>query len=155
MNKTNAMRYLDSLDISYEVSEYSSEDGKIDGISVAGKLGVSSDEIYKTLVLKGRDIFVSVIPVDKELDLKVMAKLLNEKKVNMVPVRDIHGLTGYVRGGCSPFAMKKKYPMYIQKDILSKDFIRVSGGKVGVQIKLSVKDFLTATEAEPVAMVLD
>ncbi len=154
MIKTNAMRYLEKLKIPYEVFDYESKDGKIDGVSVAGKLGVSVDVVYKTLVLKGENIFVCIVPVEKEIDLKLMAKAASEKKVQMIPVKDITKLTGYVRGGCSPFAMKKAYPTYIQEDIKNQDYIMVSAGKIGLQMKLSVDDFLKASNAKVVDVIV-
>lgn len=153
MQKTNAMRFLDDLDINYDILEYNASDGKIDGISVAEKIGYSLDMVYKTLVLKGENIFVCIVPVQEEIDLKAMAKAIKEKKVEMIHVKDILTLTGYVRGGCSPFAMKKKYPTYIQEDIILQDEIIVSGGKIGMQIKLKVEDFLKASEAQIVDVI--
>ncbi len=152
-NKTNAMRYLDNLKIDYEIIEYKTDDGKIDGISVANKVGYVVENVYKTLVGRGENIFVTLVPVDKEVDLKKLAKAVGYKKVQMVAVKELLGLTGYIRGGCSPFAMKKKYPIYIQKDILDKEFILVSAGKIGMQIKLSVEDFLKSSEAKIVDVV--
>lgn len=153
MQKTNAMRFLDDLDINYDILEYNASDGKIDGISVAEKIGHSVDMVYKTLVLKGENIFVCIVPVQEEIDLKAMAKAIKEKKVEMIHVKDILTLTGYVRGGCSPFAMKKKYPTYIQEDIILQDEIIVSGGKIGIQIKLKVEDFLKVSEAQVVDVI--
>ena len=153
MQKTNAMRFLDDLDINYDILEYNASDGKIDGISVAEKIGHSVDMVYKTLVLKGENIFVCMVPVQEEIDLKAMAKVIKEKKVEMIHVKDISTLTGYVRGGCSPFAMKKKYPTYIQEDIILQDEIIVSGGKIGMQIKLKVEDFLKVSEAQVVDVI--
>jgi len=153
MQKTNAMRFLDDLDINYDILEYNASDGKIDGISVAEKIGHSVDMVYKTLVLKGENIFVCMVPVQEEIDLKAMAKVIKEKKVEMIHVKDILTLTGYVRGGCSPFAMKKKYPTYIQEDIILQDEIIVSGGKIGMQIKLKVEDFLKVSEAQIVDVI--
>ena len=147
------MRFLDDLDINYDILEYNASDGKIDGISVAEKIGHSVDMVYKTLVLKGENIFVCMVPVQEEIDLKAMAKVIKEKKVEMIHVKDILTLTGYVRGGCSPFAMKKKYPTYIQEDIILQDEIIVSGGKIGIQIKLKVEDFLKVSEAQVVDVI--
>ena len=141
MQKTNAMRFLDDLDINYDILEYNASDGKIDGISVAEKIGYSLDMVYKTLVLKGENIFVCIVPVQEEIDLKAMAKAIKEKKVEMIHVKDILTLTGYVRGGCSPFAMKKKYPTYIQEDIILQDEIIVSGGKNWNEIKFKILNF--------------
>ncbi len=152
-NKTNAMRYLDKLHILYEVIEYKTEDGQIDGISVANKIGYDMKNVYKTLVSRGKDIVVVVIPVHKEVNLKKLAKQVGDKKIQMVSVKELFGLTGYIRGGCSPFAMKKKYPIVVQENILAQDFILVSGGKIGVQIKIAKEDFLKVTNAKIVDVV--
>ena len=102
--KTNAMRILDSKKVSYEMLSYESEDGKIDGISVAHKIGVDEKNVFKTLVAQGtsKELYVFVIPVAEELDLKNAAKIAGEKKVEMIAVKDIMKYTGYIRGGCSP-----------------------------------------------------
>ncbi len=147
-NKTNAMRYLDSLGIDYEVIEYKVTDKEVDGISVSKKIGYPMEVVYKTLVSRGTDIFVTVVPVNKEINMKKLAKEVGDKKVQMVAVKELLGLTGYIRGGCSPFAMKKKYKTYVQEDIMLQDFILVSAGKIGVQIKLNTQDFLKASEAK-------
>ena len=102
--KTNAMRILDSKKVPYEMLSYESEDGKIDGISVAHKIGVDEKNVFKTLVAQGtsKELYVFVIPVAEELDLKNAAKIAGEKKVEMIEVKDIMKYTGYIRGGCSP-----------------------------------------------------
>ncbi len=102
--KTNAMRILDSKKVSYEMLSYESEDEKIDGISVAHKIGVDEKNVFKTLVAQGtsKELYVFVIPVAEELDLKNAAKIAGEKKVEMIEVKDIMKYTGYIRGGCSP-----------------------------------------------------
>ncbi|GAA0118878.1 hypothetical protein UT300017_11420 [Clostridium sp. CTA-17] len=102
--KTNAMRILDSKKVHYEMLSYESEDGKIDGISVAHKIGVDEKNVFKTLVAQGtsKELYVFVIPVAEELDLKNAAKIAGEKKVEMIAVKDILKYTGYIRGGCSP-----------------------------------------------------
>ncbi|PSM52017.1 cysteinyl-tRNA(Pro) deacylase [Campylobacter blaseri] len=147
--KTNAMRILDKHKAHYEAFFYES-DGAIDGISVAKKIGFDVDMVYKTLVLKGNDnnYYVAVIPVAKELDLKKMAKVCEVKKVELIPVAKINAVTGYVRGGCSPFGMKKDYPIQLDKSAQSLDEIIVSGGKIGVQIKLKVKDIVQIRNAK-------
>ncbi len=152
-NKTNAMRYLDRLNIDYEIIEYSVDDGEIAGVSVAKKIGYPVENVYKTLVSRGRDIFIIVLPVDKEVNLKKLAKQVGDKKLQMVAVKELLPLTGYVRGGCSPFAMKKKYKTYVQEDILLQDFILVSAGKIGMQIKIAREDFIRAAEANLVNVV--
>lgn len=141
MKKTNAMRLLDSKNIAYRTISYDIEDGEIDGISVAKKIGKKEEEVYKTLITKGKDSnYVFIIPVNEHLDLKKAAKVTGEKKIEFIDVNDILKLTGYVRGGCSPIGMKKNFPSYIQKDSLDLENIIVSGGKIGLQIHLSPKD---------------
>ncbi|MBE6081145.1 MULTISPECIES: Cys-tRNA(Pro) deacylase [Tissierellales] len=147
--KTNAMRILDSNDILYNVITYETKDGKIDGLSVAKKSNKDPSLVYKTLVTKGRDnnIFIFVIPVEKELDLKKAAKVCGEKKIDMIHVKDIKKYTGYIRGGCSPIGMKKLYPTFINSTAESLENILVSGGKIGVQIELKVEDLKKVTKA--------
>lgn len=138
MSKTNAMRILDSKKIEYKMREYSVEDGLIDGVSVANKVGMPLDRVYKTLVTHGLDdIYVYVIPVDHELNLKKAAKVAKEKKIELINVSDIEKLTGYIRGGCSPVGMKKSYKTFIHEDAKNKETIVVSGGKIGTQIELN------------------
>ncbi len=155
MNKTNAMRYLDKLAIPYEVITYSSGDGKIDGISVADKVGEPVENVYKTLVCRGSSEFVVVLPVHKEVHLKKLAKVSGNKKVQMIAVKELLPLTGYVRGGCSPFAMKKEYPIYVQEDIILCEYVLVSAGKIGMQVKLSAEDFLRASKAKVVDVTME
>lgn len=141
MAKTNAMRILDKEKIDYTVFSYDVKDDLIDGISVAHKIGRDTKEVYKTLVGHGKEqTYVFIIPVDKELDLKKASEVANEKKVELVHVKDLQKLTGYIRGGCSPIGMKKLYPSFIQQDALELDDMIVSGGKIGLQIKIAPKD---------------
>ena len=148
--KTNAMRILDTNNINYNVLTYDKKDGKIDGISVAQKIGKDPKVVYKTLVAHGNngDIYVFIIPVESELDLKKAAKITGDKKVEMIHVKDINKYTGYIRGGCSPIGMKKNYPTYIHEEAALLDNIIVSGGKIGVQIELSVKDLTNIIDGE-------
>ncbi|MBA4535728.1 Cys-tRNA(Pro) deacylase [Bacillus aquiflavi] len=148
--KTNAMRILEAKGIDYKMSFYDDQDGKVDGISVAKKIGREPKEVYKTLVTEGtsRQIYVFVIPVEAELDLKKAAKVIGEKKVEMIPVKDILKWTGYIRGGCSPIGMKKLYPTFIDKSAASLKTLIVSGGKIGVQIELTVGDLVSITEGK-------
>ncbi|WP_374719067.1 Cys-tRNA(Pro) deacylase [Parageobacillus toebii] len=147
--KTNAMRVLDKKMIPYNVITYDSRDGRIDGMSVVQKIGKDPQLVYKTLVTQGNsgNIYVFVIPVESELDLKKAAKITGEKNVALVPPKDIQKLTGYVRGGCSPIGMIKHYPTFIDSSASQVDHIIVSGGKIGVSIELSVKDLQSVTEA--------
>lgn len=145
--KTNAMRILDKEDIEYSVITYDNKDGKIDGVSVASKINRDIKEVYKTLVTQGnsKELYVFVIPVDEELDLKKGAKVAGEKKIEMIAVKDINKYTGYIRGGCSPIGMKKSYKTFINDTCNNLDTIIVSGGKIGVQVELHVKDLINIT----------
>lgn len=148
--KTNAMRILDSKKVSYEMLSYESEDGKIDGISVAHKIGVDEKNVFKTLVAQGtsKELYVFVIPVAEELDLKSAAKIAGEKKVEMIAVKDILKHTGYIRGGCSPIGLKRDYRTFIHESAKGLDFIIVSAGKIGHQIKMNPKDLVSVVEGE-------
>ncbi|WP_134703489.1 Cys-tRNA(Pro) deacylase [Ammoniphilus sp. YIM 78166] len=147
--KTNAMRILDQKKVVYQVLTYDSEDGRIDGLAVAEKVGKDPDQVYKTLVAHGigANIYVFVIPVADELDLKKAAKACGEKKLEMLPVKDILKWTGYIRGGCSPVGMKKLYPTFVDRKAEALNVIIVSGGKIGVQVELSVQDLCRITDA--------
>ena len=148
--RTNAMRILDGQKIKYNVYTYDSSDGKIDGVSVAEKVGQDPRMVYKTLVAQGssKNLYVFILPVAAELDLKKAAKVTGEKKVDMIPVKDIQKLTGYIRGGCSPVGMKKHYTTFIDASAREIEQIVVSGGKIGVQMELSVSDLATVTKGE-------
>ncbi|TGY47564.1 Cys-tRNA(Pro) deacylase [Clostridium perfringens] len=148
--KTNAMRILDSKKVSYEMLSYESEDGKIDGISVAHKIGVDEKNVFKTLVAQGtsKELYVFVIPVVEELDLKNAAKIAGEKKVEMIAVKDILKYTGYIRGGCSPIGLRRPYKTFIHDSAKELDFMIVSAGKIGHQIKLKPNDLVNVVEGE-------
>lgn len=143
------MRLLDSEHIAYAVKTYDVSDGRIDGVSVAEKVGEDPKYVYKTLVTQGHsgELYVFVLPVAETLDLKKAAACVGEKKVEMVHVRDIQKHTGYIRGGCSPVGMKKVYPTVIDAAAGKTDHLAVSGGKRGTQIILSVDDLIKATHA--------
>ncbi|MCC3357307.1 Cys-tRNA(Pro) deacylase [Bacillus sp. REN16] len=153
--KTNAIRILDTKKIEYKIHTYESNDGKIDGLSVAQKAGLNPKKVYKTLIAKGnnKDIFVFVIPVEEELDLKKCANVAEVKKVKMIPVKDIQKHTGYIRGGCSPIGMKKSYPTFIDNQASNLDSIIVSAGKIGMQVELTIDDLRTSTEGKLVAII--
>lgn len=150
ITKTNAMRILDAEKIPYSVHTYENKDGKIDGISVAGKIGKEIEVVYKTLVVKdaGSGIYVFVIPVEAELDLKKAAKVVNAKKLEMIAVKDIQKMTGYIRGGCSPIGMKKKYETILDASVNKQSSIIISGGKIGVQIEMAVEYLIQVTNAK-------
>ncbi|PKR83357.1 Cys-tRNA(Pro) deacylase [Heyndrickxia camelliae] len=142
--KTNAMRMLENEKIDYSIITYNADDGKIDGISVAEKIGRDTKEVYKTLITQGssKQYFVFVIPVAEELDLKKAARAVGDKKIEMIPVKDIMKVSGYIRGGCSPIGMKKSFPTFIDSSAKSLEKIIVSGGKIGIQIELTVANLL-------------
>jgi Cys-tRNA(Pro)/Cys-tRNA(Cys) deacylase len=148
--KTNAMRILDREKIAYAMMTYSTDDGKIDGVSVAGKIGRKPGVVYKTLISQGisKAYYVFIIPVEEELDLKKAAKAVGEKKIEMIPVKEITNVSGYVRGGCSPIGMKKLFPTVLDEQAQALETIIVSGGQIGVQIELQVADLIKATKAK-------
>jgi len=146
--KTNACRVLDQAKISYSIHEYEWNEEALDAITVAGKIGLPPEQIFKTLVIKGdkTGIVMACVPGDKELDFKALAALSGNKKVEMVPVKDIQGLTGYIRGGVSPLGVKKTYPLYLHESILELDPVSISAGKRGVQIFLKGSDLVHVTK---------
>ncbi len=152
--KTNAIRILDTKKVNYEILTYDNKDGKIDGISVAKKIGKDPQEVYKTLVAQGasKNIYVFVIPVAEELDLKKAARAAGEKNIEMLHVKDIQKWTGYIRGGCSPIGMKKQYKTFIDESCLSLETMVISAGKIGVQIVLAPSQLKVITEAEITAI---
>jgi Cys-tRNA(Pro)/Cys-tRNA(Cys) deacylase len=154
-SKTNAMRLLDSKKIPYSVHTYDNKDGKIDGVSVAAKIGKDAGRVYKTLVAQGKskELYVFIVGVEDELDLKKAAEAAGEKKVDMLPVKDIQKYTGYIRGGCSPLGMKKLYPTFIDQRAEVLETIVVSAGKIGLQIELAPDELQKAAEARFVDVV--
>jgi Cys-tRNA(Pro)/Cys-tRNA(Cys) deacylase len=139
MVKTNAMRMLDKAGISYSTKEYEVDENDLSGSHVADLMGVDHGSIFKTLVLKGEKTgyLVCCIPVDGELDLKKVAKAAGDKKVEMIPMKDLQAITGYIRGGCSPIGMKKPFPTFIEESAQEYPQIAVSGGVRGQQIIIS------------------
>lgn len=137
--KTNVRRTLEQKKIKYTPHEYPHGDEAVDGMTVAGILGIEPERIFKTLVARGasKKIYVFVLPVCAELELKKAAKAAGEKSVAMVHVSEINALTGYIRGGCSPIGMKKRYPTFFDGSILSQETVLVSAGKIGRQVELS------------------
>ncbi|WP_346876353.1 MULTISPECIES: Cys-tRNA(Pro) deacylase [unclassified Clostridium] len=148
--KTNVMRILDNSNINYNIYTYEVKDSAVDGISVANKLGVAVENVFKTLVTKGHsgDFYVFVVPVAKELNLKAAAKRVGEKSVEMIKVSDMLKITGYIRGGCSPIGMKKNYNTVIDDSSLNLDKIIVSGGKIGFQVEIGPRDLIQLINAE-------
>lgn len=138
IQKTNAMRLLDSAGLEYEMASYDYDESDLSGVHAASELGVSPDIVFKTLVTRGdgNTFFVFVIPVAESLDLKKAAKVSGNKRIEMIHVKEILDITGYIRGGCSPIGMKKEYPTYIDETAQLYERIYFSAGKRGVQIIL-------------------
>ena len=147
--KTNAMRILDSMKIPYEAQTYECKDF-VDGVQIADLLGLPHEIVYKTLVAQGASqaYYVYVIPVEAELDLKKAARSVGEKSVALLHVKDINAVTGYIRGGCTAIGMKKPYPTRIDASAQTLAHMIVSGGKLGVQLKLAPGDFKAACAGE-------
>ena len=147
--KTNAMRILDKNKISYETITYECDE-LIDGLHTAEKTGAPVEQSFKTLVAQGKskEYYVLVIPIAEEVDLKAAARVLGEKSIEMIHVKDITAVTGYVRGGCSPLGMKKKYKTIIQESAEKYSEIYVSGGRIGSTIKVNPVDLARAAGAE-------
>jgi len=149
MAKTNAARILDRLKISYRLLEYSADENDLSAASAAKQLGLSAEQIFKTLVADGdkTGIIVASVPGDNELDLKALARLSGNKKIELVPLKNLQHLTGYVRGAVSPLGMKKDYPYYLDQRALNYPFILISAGTRGLQISLAPEDLIKAAEA--------
>lgn len=141
--KTNVLRLLDQVHIDYEIQEYEYDENQLSGNHIVDQVDLEANEIYKTLVLKGdKDYLVCCIPVNHEIHLKKLAKVSRNKSVEMIPQKELLPLTGYMRGGCSPIAMKKKFKTYFQEDIILIDRVAVSAGKRGLQVILKPQDLI-------------
>ena len=150
MTITNAMRLLKQAGIEYDTSEYEVDESDLSGVHAAAMLGVDPDCMFKTLVTRGagKSLYVFLIPVAEELELKKCAAAAGEKKVEMIHVKELPVLTGYIRGGCSPIGMKKKYPTFIDEVATLFDRIYVSAGQRGQQLILDPEDLRAFTEAK-------
>ncbi len=139
--KTNAMRILDKNKIPYELLSYECDEF-IDGLHTAEKTGAPVEQSFKTLVAQGKSkaYYVFVVPIAEEVDLKLAAKVAGEKSIEMIHVKDITAVTGYVRGGCTPIGMKKQFPTFIQESAQQYEQIYVSGGRIGYTLKLAPLD---------------
>ncbi len=150
IKKTNVMRILDKANISYKAKSYEYETNDLSGVHAAEALGYDPDMVFKTIVTKGDKTgpVVFCLPSEKELNLKEAAKISGNKKLEMVHVKDLFHLTGYLRGGCSPIGMKKTFPTYIDISINNHKEISISAGQRGQQIIINSKDFLAFTSAK-------
>lgn len=149
MTKTNVMRILDTAGISFRTAEYPVDESDLSGVHAAAEMNMPVEQVFKTLVLEGDGGYlVCVIPVAEELDLKLVARESGNKRVEMIPMKDLINITGYMRGGCSPIGMKKKFPTFIDETCGLWDEIAVSAGMRGEQIILSPDDLAKETGAK-------
>jgi Cys-tRNA(Pro)/Cys-tRNA(Cys) deacylase len=149
IEKTNAARLLDKAKISYNLIPYEFDENDLAAQHVADSLGQDIAKVFKTLVLHGdkTGYIVCVIPGDKEVDLKGLAKVSGNKKVEMIPMKDLLSVTGYIRGGCSPIGMKKRFPTYFHSTATEHDIIYVSAGVRGLQVEINPKDLISYVQA--------
>jgi Cys-tRNA(Pro)/Cys-tRNA(Cys) deacylase len=149
MSKTNACRILDSLGIAYELREYTVDPEDLSAENVAAKVGLPPEQVFKTLAVRGdrKGVSVAVIPGSYELDLKALAHLTGDRKIEMLPLKEVQSVTGYIRGGVTALGMKKDYPVFADETIELWDVICVSAGQRGLQIVLAPADYFRATAA--------
>jgi len=147
--KTNAARELDKLGIAYELKDYEVDPSDLSALKVAAQIGLPAEQVFKTLVSKGdvHGITLAVVPGDRELDLKALARVSGNRRMELVPVSQLQHLTGYVRGGVTALACKKPYPVFIEETVQLYDRISVSAGVRGTQILIAPQDYLKATGA--------
>lgn len=152
--KTNAARLLDRLGIRYELREYEVDPEDLAAETVAAKIGLPAEQVFKTLVARGdrNGVCMAVVPGDQELDLKLLAAAAGEKKIELVAVRELQALTGYIRGGVTALAAKRDYPVYVGETIELFDIVSISAGMRGLQILLAPVDYLRATKGRVVAL---
>jgi len=150
MKKTNAARLLDREKIQYNLVEYPVDEADLSAVHVAEVMGQDVNQVFKTLVLRGNatGIFVAVVPGNAEVNIKKAAKISGNKNAEMVHMKELLGLTGYIRGACSPLGMKKSYPVFIHETCLNFETIFVSAGKRGMQLNLNPRDLIACTGAQ-------
>ena len=153
-HKTNAVRLLDQLVISYELREYEVDPENLAAETVAAKIGLPPEQVFKTLVVRGdrNGICMAVLPGDAELDLKALAAASANRKIQLVPVKELQGLTGYIRGGVTALAAKRDYPIYADESMELFDTISISAGIRGMQILIAPSDYLKVTNATLAAL---
>lgn len=157
-HKTNAVRLLENAKLPFRFYEYDVSDGRLDGKSIAEKIGESPDQVFKTLVTQappGKEYFVFVVPASGELDLKKAAKACGRKSIEMIPQKLLFPLTGYVHGGCSPIGMKKPFPTFIDETAILYDHICVSGGHIGTNLGIEPEKLAEFVGAEFVPLIRD
>lgn len=155
--KTNVMRIVEQKKIKYKAHEYPHGKEAVDGVTVAAITGTDPAKVYKTLVTRGasKNIYVFVIPVAEELDLKKAAKSVGEKSIAMIHVNEITTLTGYVRGGCSPIGMKKQYPTSYHNEIEALETVMVSAGRIGYQIEIAPSELIALTRGKTADLITE
>jgi Cys-tRNA(Pro)/Cys-tRNA(Cys) deacylase len=154
MAKTNAARLLDQLGVAYEIREYEVDPDDLAAETVAAKIGLPPEQVFKTLVARGErnGAVMAVIPGDQELDLKALASAARERKIQLVAVKELQGLTGYIRGGVTALAAKREFPVFVDETIELFDTISVSAGVRGLQILIAPKDYTRAVQATVVPL---
>ena len=147
--KTNAARILDSLGVPYELRSYEVDPDDLSAERVAEKIGLPPEQVFKTLVVRGdrNGVCLAVVPADAQLDLKALARLTGDRKVDTVPLKEVQPLTGYIRGGVTAFGCKKDYPVYVDETVELFDVVSVSAGARGTQILIAPGDYLRTTHA--------
>ena len=155
VNKTNAARLLDKAKITYELIPYEVDENDLAATHVAAQLGENIEQVFKTLILHGdrNGYFVCVIPGDHEVDLKLAAKASGNKKADLIPMKELLPVTGYIRGGCSPIGMKKEFPTFIHESCLQFEYIYISAGVRGVQIRIDPKDLVRYVRATVIPLI--
>ena len=153
--KTNAARILDEKNIEYKLIEYKVDEEHLDAVHVAAEVGLPAAQVFKTLVVRGDKTgpVFAVIPGDGELDLKALAKVSGNKRAELVHLKEVLPLTGYIRGGCSPLGAKKNYPVYLDETCILWEQIAISAGQRGLQIFLKPDDLVAATDAAVVNII--
>ena len=150
INKTNAARLLDKAKITYQLIPYEVDESDLSAVHVAAQLGENVDQVFKTLVLLGDKTghFVCIVPGDREVNLKLAAKVSGNKSCDMIPMKELLPTTGYIRGACSPIGMKKHFPTYIHNTCMDFPYIYVSAGQRGLQLKVDPKELIKEVRAE-------
>src|SRR5574344_2140092 len=156
ISKTNVARLLDKAKVKYELIPYDVDENDLSAIHVAESLGEDIEQVFKTLVLHGEKsgYFVCVIPGEHEIDLKLAAKVSGNKKCDLIPLKDLLPLTGYIRGGCSPIGMKKHFPTYFHETVTNHENVYVSAGQRGLQIKIAPNDLIKEAQATLADLIL-
>ena len=157
INKTNVARLLDTAKVEYELIPYEVDESDLSAVHVAAQLGEDVDRVFKTIVLHGdkSGYFVCVVPGEHEIDLKKAAKVSGNKKCELLPMKELLPVTGYIRGSCSPIGMKKHFPTYLHESAASFDYIYVSAGQRGLQVRLAPGDLLREARAAYADLIAD